>query len=135
MSEGSTREDEVMLRATQRVVKAQANRLLRKMQVAVRDKAKVRQINRKRLLAFGAAVIKAGCDQWAPEEVGGALMDVRERIGDSVTMRLGFRKRAEATSPRKRGSVRSTPAPVTADATDAQQPQPPERIAAHAAEP
>jgi hypothetical protein len=108
------RETEAIYRATQRVAQRRAKLMLRELRVAVREKAKARRVSRQRLLSLGNAVVAGGCGEWQQDEVTGALLDVLDRIGNSPTMRLGFRKKAQVRSQRVTGEV----GPISRGPTD-----------------
>lgn len=43
-------------------------------------------------MKWGAAVIKAGMDDWEVTEVIGLLVDAKARVGTSSTQRLGMKR-------------------------------------------
>ncbi|MDR3385436.1 MAG: conjugal transfer protein TraD [Rudaea sp.] len=93
-------------RATERIGQLKARQLLREMRADARARARARRADARRRLMFGGVVLHAGFGDWDAAEVLGVLLDAREKIGGSPTLRLGMRKRGEQA-----GSQRSQDGP------------------------
>lgn len=83
-----------MLKATQRVAQLRARQLLGEMRTAARAKAELRRLEARRRFELGGAVLAAGGD-WTAAEVVGIMLEARERVGHSPTMRMGLGRRGE----------------------------------------
>jgi hypothetical protein len=83
-------------RATKSISKKLARQMMEEMREAAEAKAKARKEDQRRRFALGGAVIAAGMGEWELAEVVGVLLDGRDRVAGSPTMRLGMRKRGEA---------------------------------------
>jgi len=81
--------------ATERLAKLKARQLLREMRTEHQAKRLARRTDLRRRLDLGGAVLTAGCGDFVMVEVIGLLLDAKERIGNSPTMRLAARKRGQ----------------------------------------
>lgn len=94
--------------ATQRLGQLKARQLLREMRDAARVKARTRREDVRRRLELAGAVLTAGCGDCEMPELVGLMLDGRERIEASPTIRMGLRKRGEANLTKVRRGLRST---------------------------
>jgi hypothetical protein len=83
-------------RATQRLIQLRARQMLRDLRKTAREKALSRAADTRHRQELGGAVLAAHMDDWTPPEIVGLLLDGKDRVGHSTTMRLGIRKRGEA---------------------------------------
>lgn len=87
--------ERALLRATREVSQAQAKELLQEMRAKAKLKEAARKNEFRRRLAMGEVVSHAGLDDWSTAEVLGLLLEGKERVGASPTMRLGMKQRGE----------------------------------------
>lgn len=95
MSARSDKLTERVANATQRLAALKARQLLRELRAEHQAKQRARRNELRRRFDFGAAVLTAGCGEFAAVEVIGLLLDAKQRIGTSPTMRLAARKRGQ----------------------------------------
>lgn len=81
--------------ATRRLGQVIASQLLTERVAALKAKKAERQEMLRRKFEFGSAVVAAGLDGWDAAEIAGALLDAKERFGDSPTQRMGLRQRGQ----------------------------------------
>lgn len=79
--------------AAQRIGQEQARLLFRELRNAERLRIRQRRADFRRRLQLGTAVLAADLDGWEASEIVGMLLDAKERVEGSPTMRLGMRKR------------------------------------------
>ncbi|GMV29154.1 MAG: hypothetical protein AMXMBFR59_12790 [Rhodanobacteraceae bacterium] len=110
--------ERALLRATREVSQAQAKELLQEMRAKAKLKEAARKNEFRRRLAMGEVVSHAGLDDWSTAEVLGLLLEGKERVGASPTMRLGMKQRGEqhthqASARRSNASARPAETPAT----------------------
>jgi len=88
--------------ATRRLSQVVASQLLRDRVAALKAKKAERAALFRRKIAMGDAVLIAGLAEWEPTEIVGALLDAKDRFGNSPTQRMGLRQRGEQLLPRSR---------------------------------
>jgi hypothetical protein len=98
---------------TDRLATLKSRQLLRELQLEQRARELIRKRDARRRWEIGTAVLEAGFGDWHALEVVGALLDVKERIGDSPTQRLAVRIRAEGNLYRRRRPARGLPKPAS----------------------
>lgn len=82
-------------RATRDISQVRAKELAREMREKAERQERARKEAFRRRLAMGEIVSRAGLDDWSAAEVLGLLLDGKDRVGESATMRLGMRQRGE----------------------------------------
>ncbi|WP_207215847.1 conjugal transfer protein TraD [Pseudolysobacter antarcticus] len=82
--------------AAQRLGQLKARQMLREMRDAAQVKARTRRADVRRRLELGGAVIIADCADLTMSELIGILVDGKDRIQGSATMRLALGKRGDA---------------------------------------
>lgn len=108
-----------LLQTTRKIADHQASRLAHERLVALRSRKKERRARLRRRIEVGTAVERAGLADWKLTEIVGALMDVKDRIGASKTMRMAAQKRGEQ-------SLRNdAPSPITHEHQSTERPQDP----------
>lgn len=95
MSSSSDKLSERVASATQRLAALKARQLMREMRNAHLAKLRARRDERRQRLQFGGAVFIAQCTDFSPVEIVGLLLDGKERVGVSPTMRLAIRKKGQ----------------------------------------
>lgn len=100
---------ERVLRSSRQLARQIAGQLLQEQRAKTHARKRARDIELRRKLQFGAAVISAGLGEWDFTEVLGVLLEAKERVGRSPTMRMAARKRGEQ---RATGAISST-APIS----------------------
>lgn len=88
-------------RATRDVSQVRARELAREMREKAERQERARKEAFRRRLAMGEIVSRAGLDDWSAAEVLGLLLDGKDRVGESATMRLGMRQRGELQLQRR----------------------------------
>ncbi|MEO5625683.1 MAG: hypothetical protein ABIQ70_06735 [Dokdonella sp.] len=94
----SARSDKLTQRlalTTERLTSLKAQQLERELRTAYVAKQRARRVELRRRLDLGKAVLTAGCGEFAMVEVVGLLLDAKERVGPSPTMRLAMRKKGQ----------------------------------------
>jgi len=79
--------------AAQSIGQEQAKHLFREMRIAERVRVRKRRAEFRRRLQLGTAVLAADLDGWEVSEIVGMLLDAKDRVEGSTTMRLGLKKR------------------------------------------
>lgn len=112
-------------RATRDISQVRARELAREMREKAERQERARKEAFRRRLAMGEIVSRVGLDDWSVEEVLGLLLDGKERVGSSATMRLGMRQRGEQhlqNAPQRRlgsrGQRAKPSAPIVSTAAD-----------------
>lgn len=95
MSSSSDKLSERVASATQRLAALKARQLMREMRNAHLAKLRARREERRKRLEFGGAVLTAKCTDFSSVEIVGLLLDGKERVGASPTMRLAIRKKGQ----------------------------------------
>lgn len=117
----SARSDKLAQRlalTTERLASLRAEQLQRELRAAYLAKQRARRIALRRRLDLGGAVLTAGCGEFAMVEVIGLLLDAKERVGPSPTMKLAMRKKGQdwlAGAPPTTGVTRSLEVPATTE--------------------
>lgn len=70
--------------------------LMRDWRRSTTQRAKERREGLRVKIELGSAVFKAGLRSWSQDEVLGLLLDGRDRVSHSPTLRLAVRKKGEA---------------------------------------
>jgi len=119
----SARSDKLSQRlalTTERLASLKAQQLERELRTAYVAKQRARRIELRRRLDLGKAVLTAGCGELAMVEVIGLLLDAKERVGPSPTMKLAMRKKGQdwlAAGPSMAGELGPLSASARADGT------------------
>lgn len=95
MSSASDRFNERVAAATKRLAALKARQLMREIREANSARQRARRQEMRRRLELGGAVLAAGCGEFTVVEVIGLLLDSRDRVEASPTMRLALRKRGQ----------------------------------------
>ena len=95
MSSPSDKLNERVASATQQLAALKARQLMREMRAAHLAKQRARRQETRRRMELGGAVLTAGCGDFTVVEVIGMLLDSKERVGASPTVRLAIRKRGQ----------------------------------------
>ncbi len=102
----STKINQRVAEMTDRLATLKSRQLMRELQFEQRTRELIRKRDARRRWEIGTAVLEAGFGDWHSLELVGALLDVKERIGDSPTQRLAVRIRAEGHLYRTRRTGR-----------------------------
>lgn len=89
------RATERVMRSSQQLARQIAGQLLQEKRAKAHARKRARELELRRKLQLGAAVISAGLSEWDITEVRGVLLEAKERVGRSPTMRMAARKRGE----------------------------------------
>lgn len=109
MSEALDRYSQRVTRATQRLMALKTQQLRREMAEQNRARQVARRRDQRRRVELGSAVLLAGCGQLETDELVGLLLDARDRIGSSPTMRMAFRKRGREWMQQEQPAVPPAP--------------------------
>lgn len=108
-----------LLKTTRKIADHEANRLAHERLVAIRSRKKERRVRLRRRICFGTIVERAGLGEWEVAEVLGVLVEAKDRVGRSPTMRLAARKRgAQLLGNETRWLANYQPEPASVSSTD-----------------
>lgn len=117
MIEHMNRPDEWLIKrltaTAEQLTQRRKAQLMRDWRRSTTQRAQQRKDELRVKIELGGAVVKAGLRSWSHDEVLGLLLDGRDRVSHSSTLRLAVRKKGEACRTGRPAETTQPPVPPT----------------------